>query len=80
VPSSWCSPTSRPANSTRDGGEIVKRWRAFDARRTWTIVWSPTQTFDIVFRPDRVVRMVNGIVTEDTQAPPKQFLIRDRRR
>jgi lipoprotein-releasing system ATP-binding protein len=57
------------------GGEIVKLLRDLNRDEGVTIVMV-THNLDIVSATDRVVRMVNGVVTEDSTAPkpsPFQF-------
>ena len=49
------------------GGEIVRLLRDINRDEGVTIVMV-THNLDIVSATDRVVRMVNGVVTEDTSA------------
>jgi lipoprotein-releasing system ATP-binding protein len=51
------------------GGEIVRLLRDLNREEGVTIVMV-THNLDIVAATDRVVRMVNGIVTEDSKAKP----------
>jgi lipoprotein-releasing system ATP-binding protein len=54
------------------GGEIVKLLRDINRDEGVTIVMV-THNLDIVHATDRVVRMVGGVVTDDTPGAPKQL-------
>ncbi len=54
------------------GGEIVRLLRDINREESVTIVMV-THNTDIVSATDRVVRMVGGVVTDDTPAPRQPF-------
>jgi lipoprotein-releasing system ATP-binding protein len=54
------------------GDEIVRLLRDINRDEGVTIVMV-THNLDIVAATDRVVRMVNGVVTDDTPAKPQPF-------
>ena len=53
------------------GNEIVRLLRDLNREEGVTIVMV-THNMEIVSATDRVVRMVNGVVTEDSKKPPFQ--------
>src|SRR5436190_14010236 len=55
----------------QSGGEIVRTLRDINREEGVTIVMV-THNLDIVSSTDRVVRMVNGVVTEDTPGTARQ--------
>jgi lipoprotein-releasing system ATP-binding protein len=57
---------------TETGNEIVKLLRDLAHEERVTIVMV-THNLEIISATDRVVRMVNGIVTEDTSAKVQHF-------
>jgi ABC-type lipoprotein export system ATPase subunit len=56
---------------TDTGNEIVRLLRTINREDGVTIVMV-THNMEIVSATDRVVRMVNGVVTEDNRQPPFQ--------
>ncbi len=54
------------------GGEIVRILRDINREEGVTIVMV-THNTDIVSATDRVVRMVGGVITDDTPAPRESF-------